>query len=302
MNNLADPSSYLLGIVLAMLSGLSNSFGTVLQKKIVNEHRDDEEFMKNLVKNPTWLVGMIMQMAIGSIFFMTAQVFIGPALIPGLMSVGLIILALGSVKIVGESLKSTDIVGIALMILGTTLLGFSELSIEIAEHNLVEINFVIRMTIFTAILLVSALACIFLQKRVEKFQAIFFAIASGFMFSLTNFWISPLMGVIAQVFGGVASWGELIIFICSSVILVLAYMWGIKWIQDAFKYGQASNLIPIQQVPIQITPIFVYFVIFLLAAPYAHSFLYMFFGVGLIISSSFLLAKRQAQLEEITKD
>ena len=79
----------------------------------------------------------------------------------------------------------------------------------------------------------------------------------------------------------------------------LALILGIFKIQQAFQHGQASSLIPIQQVPIQLGPIFVYFSIFMLTPPQIYSFPFMLIAVGCIILSSFLLAQRQAQLEEI---
>ncbi len=296
-----DPSLYWLGVIFAILSGILNNFGTVLQKKIVNEHRDDKEFMKNLIKNPIWFFGLILQLAIGSVFFILAQLYIGPAIIPGLMAAGLIILALGSVAIVGETLKKPEVIGIVLMILAITLLGFSEFSIEINAVNLTEIFFIIRLVTFTLILFLASLICEFFQKRNERYRSIFLAISSGFMFSLSNFWIGPLMGLIDNIFGGTFILAELLLFICACVILIVANVVGMIRINKSFKQGQASNLIPIQQVPIQITPVFIYFFVFLLPAPSILSMIFLIIAVFLIIISSFLLGKRQAQLEEIQK-
>ena len=58
-------------------------------------------------------------------------------------------------------------------------------------------------------------------------------------------------------------------------------------------------MIPIQQVPIQITPVIAYFFVFTLMPPTIFPVIYMIVGVMLILLSSFLLAKRQAQLEAI---
>lgn len=297
-----DPSLYWLGVVLAILSGIINNFGTVLQKKVVNDHIDDKEFMKNLAKNPLWLLGLIMQLAIGTVFFIFAQIYIGPALIPGLMAGGLIILALGSVKIVGESLKKPEIIGIFIMIIGITVLGLSELSIEITEVDLFEQWFILRLIIFTFLCFMSSVICYIWQMKNEKFRAILIAVSSGFMFSLSNFWISPLMGVFTNVFGGNVSIEELMLFIVAAIILVLANILGTWMIQKAFKFGQASNVIPIQQVPMQITPIIVYYLVFLLASPSILSAFYSIIAVVLIVISSFLLGQRQAQLEEIKKE
>jgi drug/metabolite transporter (DMT)-like permease len=290
-----DPTTYLLGVLLAILSGIANNFGTVLQKKVVNEHRNDEEFLKNIAKDKTWLIGLILQLAIGSIFFMVAQLLIGPALVPGLMAAGLIVLTLGSIKILGETLKRDEYIGIIIMIIGILLLGLSELSIPTETLNLE--NYILTMTIFTVILVLGAITCKMLAKKIGRVKALLLAIFSGFMFSLSNFWISPLMIVFEQMnFTPV----YIIIFIIASVILVLTNIFGITELQKAFTAGQASNLIPVQQVPIQITPIFIYFFVFLLTAP-PIAFVYISIGVALIILSSFLLGKRQAQMEEIQK-
>ena len=85
---------------------------------------------------------------------MTSQYFIGPALIPGFMATGLIVLAIGSIKIVGETLNKEEILGIALIIIAIFLLGISELSIEIANTNLLEIGLIMRIFLFTLIVII----------------------------------------------------------------------------------------------------------------------------------------------------
>lgn len=293
-------SVYTLGVTFAIISGIINNLGTVLQKKVVNEKSDeDSKLMKKLIKSPLWLTGLLMQLVIGSVFFMLAQLYIGPALISGFMAAGLIVLAIGSVYIVGESLKKVEIIGILLMILGITFLGFSELSIDIVNTNLMDLAFVANVVVFTVVFSLIAIICEIIAKKDKRLFGILLAISSGCMFALSNFWISPLMSVFAKVFEETASWGELIWFISAAIILPLVNIIGIARIQTAFTEGQASNLIPIQQVPIQISPIIVYFFVFLLAAPSIISTIYMLVGIILIILSSFSLGRRQTQMDEI---
>lgn len=292
-------SSYLLGVFLAILSGSINNVGLVFQKKVVNEVADDAKFFRSLVKKPLWITGLLMELMIGSVFFMIAQLYIGPALIPGLMAFGLIFLAIGSVKIVGETLKKEEVIGIILMITAIFSLGLSELSVDIAGIDILAFDLVINITIFTIALFLGTFICDILQRKIDKLKGILLAIASGFQFSLTNFWIAPLMAVIAHVFGGNASLGELFLFIASAIILIAASIIGIMKIQQSFQVANASRMIPIQQVPIQITPIIAYFFVFTLMPPTILPIIYVIIGVALIILSSFLLAKRQAQLEAI---
>lgn len=292
-------SFYLLGVFLAILSGSINNIGLVLQKKVVNEISPEAKFFRSLVKKPLWITGLLMELIIGSVFFMIAQIYIGPALIPGLMAFGLIFLAIGSIKIVGETLKKDEIIGIILMIIAIFLLGLSELSIDIAGINILAIDLILNMIIFTIVLFLGSLICEIVQRKVEKLKGILLAISSGFQFSLTNFWIAPLMAVIAHVFGGNATLGEFFLFLACAVILIVASILGIMKISQSFQVANASRMIPIQQVPIQVTPIIAYFFVFTLTPPTIFPIIYVIFGVSLILLSSFLLAKRQAQLEAI---
>jgi len=294
-----DGSFYLLGVSLAIISGSVNNVGLVFQKKVVNEIPSEAKFFRSLVKKPLWIIGILMELIIGSIFFMLAQVYIGPALIPGLMAFGLIFLAIGSVKIVGETLKKEEIMGIFLMIIAIFLLGLSELSIDITNLNLLEVGFITRTVVLTVLFYLGSGICEILRKKNESFKGIILAISSGFQFALTNFWISFIIAFFAHIFGGTARLDELILFIIAAIILILSTIIGIAKIQQSFQVANASRMIPIQQVPIQITPVLVYFIIFNIIAPSVFSIFYMSIGVILIIISSFLLAKRQAQLEAI---
>ena len=69
-------SFYLLGIVMAILAGIVNNFGIVLQKKIVNKIRDNSKFTRNLIKNPLWLLGLGLQTFVGGLFLFIAQIFL----------------------------------------------------------------------------------------------------------------------------------------------------------------------------------------------------------------------------------
>jgi drug/metabolite transporter (DMT)-like permease len=290
---------YILGVFLAILSGSLNNIGSVFQKKVVNEIPPEAKFFRSLVKKPLWIIGLILQMVVGSVFFLIAQIYIGPALIPGLMAFGLIFLAIGSVKIVGETLNKVEIMGILLMILGIFLLGMSELSIDITVIDILAFDLVLNIIIFTILLFLGSIICEILQRKIEKLKGILLAISSGFQFSLTNFWIAPLMAVIAHVFEGTANFGELFLFIASAVILIIANIIGTMEIQQCFQVANASRMIPIQQVPIQITPVIAYFFVFTLMPSTFFPIIYVIISVSLIILSSFLLAKRQQKLEAI---
>lgn len=292
---------YWLGVLLAILSGLSHYSGMLIEKMIINKLPPDVKLMKKLVRTPLWLFALFIRFGLGSIFFMIAEVIIGPAIVPGLMACGLIILVVGSVKIIGEKLTLLEIIAILMMIIAIALLGFSELSINLAEYNLLGILFIIRTTIFTLIMVIIALFLQFMQNKYLKYGGIMLAVLSGFMFSLSNFWIGPLMGVIAHIFSGKFVIEQLILFIISSIILVVVNIVAVTRMAAALRYGDASKLVPIQNVPSQISPSIVYFLIFFLLPPTILSTIFFIIAISLIITSSFILGKRQAQMDEIKK-
>jgi len=290
---------YWLGVILAILAGIITQLGSVFQKKAVNEISAEPEFMRSLVKRPTWILGVFLSFGVSSIFFLTAQSFIGPALIPGLMSFGLVVLVLGSIKLVGEKLKLEEYLGILLMIIGTILLSLSQLSIEIIETDLLEIGLVIRTTLFTLIIVLISLLCHIFQKKSDRFKGILLAILSGFMFTLSNLWVSQLIGNITELLSGIFNLAQLIMCITAAIILIFSNIFGLATIQHAYRVGQASNMVPIQQVPTLIVPIGIYFLVFLGIPPSDFSIFFLISGVTFIMISSFLLGKRSAKMEEI---
>jgi len=295
---------YILGVILAILSGVVNNLGVLLQKKVVNDvppESRDKGFMKRLVKNPLWLFGLFLQVGLGMAAFVGAQALIGPALVPGLMASGLIVLAIGSVKLMGEKLSFPEYAGIILMIIGIALLGFSELSIDIefVRNSLASSDTVLRIAIFTVAMLAFFGAFHLVSLRSEKRKGIIMGFSNGFLFSLSNFWISPLTAIITIVLAGKGNLTQIILFVAACVILTASNLVAFSHIQVAFKYGQASNIIPVQQLSVQITPVLVYFFVFSLTPPKTISGVFIVVGALLIIIAGFLLGRRQEEMENI---
>jgi hypothetical protein len=297
-------SHYALGVTLAILCGVVSQTGILLEKSAVNRipQKDREErFMRTLLKNPVWLTGLIMKLVLGSALFLIAQGLIGPALVPGLMASGLIVLAVGSVKLIGESLSRKEVSGILLMIVGILLLGLSELKAgaEVVREALELPGIAGRIAIFSATLFFLWGGIHWVSLRSPKRKGIIMAFSNGCPYALSNFWVSPLIAVAFRVLGGSGSWGEIGLFALASVILVGTTAFGIRQTQEAFKFAQASNVVPVQQVLVQIAPILVYFYVFSLEPAAALSGALILAGVSLIIVSGFLLGSRQTELERI---
>lgn len=295
-----EPTIYSIGVLLAILGGFSHYLGLILEKYVINKMPDEAKLMKTLVKDPIWLFAIFVRFGIGSILFIFAQIIIGPAITPGLMASGLIILAIGSIKILGEKLNYMEIVAIFVMIIAVAFIGLSGLSIEISDENLLDLSFLVRMFISTGILVLIAIIFQVIQGKNQRLRVILLALISGLMLSLNNFWITPFIWSLGNMFGGHFSIETFILFLISAVLLITANVFSVIKMSQSFRSGKASFLAPIQNVPVQLTPSILYFFVFMMISPSWASNTFFILGVSLIISSSFILGKRQAQIEQIS--
>ncbi len=248
-------------------------------------------------------MGLLLQIVIGGlVFYFIAIIFIGPALVPGLMSVGLIVLALGSVKMLKETLGKEEIIGILLMIGGVSLLGLSNLSIDVSTFNILNSGFIFRIVVFTIVFLSLAILFEILRRKHEQFKGLLMAIEAGLILSLNTVWASPGTTVVTHVIDGIIINEEIIFGIIIGIILLCIVAIGITIGQISLKYGQANILAPLTSVPIQAIPVISFFTVFLSTPPNILSIIFMIIGFTLIIISSFLLTKRQTKLEQVKKD
>jgi multidrug transporter EmrE-like cation transporter len=295
---------YILGVATAILCGISMQAGILMQKKAVNDMSPEEKtqrFLRTLIKHPRWLGGLLLEYGVGTVTFMAAQSLIGPALVPGFMASGLIVLAIGSVKIIGESLSLSEYAGIPLMIAGITLLGLSELeiSVDVVRERLATSGTAGRIAILTISLFVLWGVTHLASLRQARRKGIIMAFSNGFPFAISNLWVNPLLAVFIVVMTGNGSLKQTGLFVLASVILVGVNVFGVLQTNEAFKFAQASNIIPVQQLPVQITPVLFYFYVYALQPPKTISGVLIIAGVALIILASFLLGRRQSELEKI---
>ena len=293
-------SQYIIGVALGILGGILTQFGQLLEKQAVNQVRIDSAesgFMRRLFKNRTWVLGVIFGLGGGTTAYMLAQSMIGPALTPGLMASGLIVLAIGSVRINHETLNASEMIGIGLMIIGVSFLGLSELGINQTQvrATLADHHALIRIAIFTLSLFFISFVTRSFAQHVNGRKGMLIALTNGFLACLSDFWINPLLALILIVLGGNSSFTQETIFVIAALILMTTAT-VITWQnQLAFKVAQASNVVPVAQVPIQISPILVYFYIFALKPPSDISVIYILAGTILTIISGFLLGRRKEE-------
>jgi drug/metabolite transporter (DMT)-like permease len=298
---------YATGIALGVTAGIAHNVGLLLQKRAVNQLKVRPRrggFFSRLLARPLWWVGLLIQTFVGAVCLLLAQLFVGPALLPGLMASGLIVLAVGSHLIVRERLRPAEIVGVVLMIVAVTLLGLSRLSIEIRNWNLLDRGFLLRSAVFTGTVLVLVAALeiaqyVLARREAHRHRGLLLALSSGGLLSLSNFWTSPFMALVVKLLHRELTPGTRLLLGVLSVLLLAVNLLGIGRMQTAFRVSRASQAVPFQQIPLQVAPPLVYLVVFRLTAPSAFALPFLATGVVLIIACSFLLAGGRTQVELI---
>jgi hypothetical protein len=289
---------YFWGIVFALLAGIASQAGHLCQKLVVNRDAGQESgFFARLLRRPLWLAGVCLEIGVSTVFFLLAQVRLGPALIPGLMATGLIVLALGSAWIVREALRFGELLGIALLIASAVALGRSRLAIDVGSFDIFSCGFLARSAVFSAVVTAMFFA-LRLPGRIgrsshSKARGALTALGSGLLYVLSNFWVGPFMGAVLRLFRGELGLAVWAMFAFGSAALVLTNLFGIAELQRAFRVSRAAVAVPLQNLPTQVAPGLVYLLVFRLPPP-SRAALWLFaLGAGLILASSFLIARRQ---------
>jgi hypothetical protein len=294
-----SPPVYALGIVLAIVGAAVNNLGVVFQKKAINALPVGKKVTRHLLKNRLWFSGFIMNNYLPMAFSFPALWFIGSTLEVGLEASGLIILALGSIRILKEKIKISEMVGILLLLFAMVCLVYANLGIDTESYPLGDTAFLVRVFVFTAIVVAGSFMLLLLRRRSERYVGVLNALDSGLMWVINNFWITPFLVVLVRVLI-LQSYvtNELILFVCGAGVLVITSFLAVYRLQKSFETGQAANMRPIQQAPVQIALIFYYLAIFMLPLP-IESLLLAIAGFGLILVSFYLLSRRQARLAAI---
>ncbi len=284
------------GVILGILAGASTFLGQVLQKKAVNEIPDSFVHTKYLflLKQKTWVTGLILYIAVSTVFYMLAEFFIGPVLVPSLMTTGLIVLVIASDSLLKENITIREILAILVLSAGIGFITGSKLIITYEMIALDNHVLIYRSIGFTVAATALWFLFNFLVKKSIKQKAIFKALAAGFPYVLSNFWIAPLYASILAIIHGNNSSVYLVFFILSALILIVTNILGITELQTAYAYGDVTVVAPVQQIPIQIAPFF-YYLIFTSTFSIS-SLLCVSVGITMIVLSGFIMADQYALL------
>lgn len=189
-----------LGLLIAVAAGIMFAAGTILQKKGASalppiESQSGRQNFRNFLSNRTWLLGIILT---------TAQWYVSLLAIPllplslfsSLMGLNLIILVVFSRTTLKESVRRSEVAGIAAVIAGTAVLGFRAHRLE-ARISLAEMTAFFsrpRALAYTLLLLTGAIAAIVCGRKARRVRGdVAFGLAAGFLLALGQIYSKAFM-------------------------------------------------------------------------------------------------------------
>jgi hypothetical protein len=294
---------YIFGIVAAVVAGIAFNVGILIQKAAVGRAPKDRPLLRSLLKSPVWISGFILQFILGTPLYTLSVGLIGPAIVPGLMSVGLAVLAIGAVRFQKERVKTKEIAGIILVVLAVTMFGLTRLSIDVLAISMKEPGLLTRAGIFSGVLMAIAVGCAFVARRMatgagaqvatrSESAAALHASRAGMWYNLGNLGLGFITAGLARFGSGVLDPVEIVVFLVAVAITVMGNMYGIAATQHALAHGRAAVAIPLQNAVTQILPVVVFFLVYRPYVPAAESFVFLGAAGALLMTGVVLLMGR----------
>ena len=296
---------YALGVAAAIIAGLAFNVGLLIQKAAVGRAPRDRPLMRSLLKSPVWISGFALQFILGTPLYTLSVGLIGPAIVPGLMSIGLIVLASGAVLVQKERLALKEIVGIVLVVLAVALFGFTRLSIDVHAVSMKDPVDSSRGPDYSR-------GAARNRTRMRGGRAT--ADRGRGQSTLPRVWSPPPRSTRAR--GGVVQpWqpgarlhhrgagpfrsrnidpGEIAVFLAAVSLTVAGNMYGIVATQHALVLGRAAVAIPLQNAVTQVLPVFVFFLVYHPYVPSAESLAFLGAAGVLLLTGIVLLTGRLA--------
>ncbi|MHA1379535.1 MAG: hypothetical protein ACTSRG_14270 [Candidatus Helarchaeota archaeon] len=287
---MADLIVFIFGIILAIIGAAINNFGIVLQKRQVNikappENPDKNIFdIKDFLKDPIFILGILMQTIIYLPFLISSMDILGVTLAQPLSNSGIIFLVIGLLYLLNEKLRKWEVFGTILMIISVITLAFGGVVGDITLN--IFINSMDQFWIFMFIIAFGSIVSLLLILKIEKSRLALLGFLAGLCYSLVSISLQIFTLSITELHQTIA----LPLMISGMLGAIVGTIFGILSTQEAFKRGQAINIIPFSQISMNLIPIIAGILIF---KQQILNPIFFWFGTIAIIISASLLARFQ---------
>jgi hypothetical protein len=289
---------YLLGIAAALGAGITTNVGILIQNGAVARVEKGQPLMRTLLRSPVWLSALVLQFILGSPLYMAAVGLIGPAIVPGLMSVGLVVLALGAVIVQKERLSVREGAGIAMVGCAVVCFGLCRLSIDVYAYPLLDPGLLLRSGVFSAAMVAAAVGCTAAAAACARGAggperaSLFHAAAAGVWYCVGNLALGFIMAGFARFAAGRFIPAEIAVFLAASALCVAGNLLGVARTQHAFAHGRAVIAIPLQNGVSQVLPVAVFFLVYMPYTPDAGAFVALGAAAACLAAGAVLLTGR----------
>jgi drug/metabolite transporter (DMT)-like permease len=294
---------YALGVASAIVAGIAVNAGILVQKAAIARLSADRPLMRSLLRSPAWIAGLAVQLVIGSPLYVISLGLIGPAVVPGLMSIGLVVLAVGSVRLYRERLDIREAVGVGLVILAVASFGLTHLAIDVLAVPITDGGLLLRSGAYTAALAVAGAGCGVAAGRARKrargdMEAVLHAVRAGVFYSMGNLWLGFCAAGLAGFAGGVVDRSTVVVFLLAVLLTAVGNLVGVVALQQALARGRASIAVPLQNGVSQVLPVLVFFLVYRPYVPGAGSLGLLGAAGILLVAGVTLLTRRLASAQQ----
>lgn len=298
---------YLLGILAALGAGTAFNVGVLVQKSAVDRLPKGQPLLRSLIKTPVWLLGIVLQFVFGTPLYITSIGLIGPAVVPGLMAIGLVVLAAGAVVVRKERLRGKEAAGIGFVVLAVGAFGFTHLSIDVFSFSLTNTSLLKRAGTFAGIVVMAALACTVGARRLEAGRgawhrvepaAALHAVQAGFLYNVSNLGLGFITAGLALFSRGLFIAIDIAVFLGALATSIGSYVFGVAATQRALAHGRAAVAIPLQEGVVQVMPVCIFFFVYRPYTPSLDSFIFLGAAISLLVTGMVLLTNRLTSVEE----
>ncbi|MBD3227055.1 MAG: hypothetical protein GF329_02620 [Candidatus Lokiarchaeota archaeon] len=289
---MSETINLIIGILLGVLGAAINNFGIVLQKRQVNIKIDIENIeenslkLTNFLKDPLWILGILGQTILYLPFLIFAMDLIGVTLLQPISNSGITFLVAGLILLIGERIKRSEIFGIIILIFGVITVALGNVIGDITLGSFLSYNSIISFWIFFFIIIILSIISIVFILTNKKTQLAFLGFLSGLFYALVSISLQIFILALFEL----SSPLSILILILGIMGALIGTILGIYTTQEAFKKGQAINIIPFSQISMNIIPILAGIFVFgqVILAP-----IFFWIGVISIIIAASLLARFQ---------
>lgn len=295
--------TYLLGIIVSICGNVLISISLNIQK--YTHVRQAQRGSKPYYTSALWWMGVVL-MGVGELGNFAAYGFAPASLIAPLGCVSVIASAVISVVFLKETLRASDILGGTLAITGTYLLvTFAPHNISMVTAQMVHyyfISYYFLVYILVEIVLFSFLLYLYKVKKVKHVVVVMLLVA--LLASVTVISVKAVSGMIADTFKG-RSLTQLYypIFYVMFVVMVASCAFQIKFLNQAMKMFDATEVVPINYVFFTTSAVIAGIVFYQEFEDLALLNILMFvFGCLLSFVGVFLIARNKPKITQETGD